>query len=64
MLLFHASRGFPQLSSFLNEIFDVFDQGVRCLCEELRKVSFEFVVTVRLSIRPHGRTRLPLDGVS
>jgi len=29
---------------------------------KLRKATISFVVSVRLCVRPHGATRLPLDG--
>jgi len=31
---------------------------------KLRKATISFVMTVRLSVRPHGTTQLPLDGFS
>jgi len=31
---------------------------------KLRKTTISFVISVRLSFRPHGTTRLPLDGFS
>jgi len=32
--------------------------------EKLRKATISFVISVRLSVRPQGITRLPLDGFS
>jgi hypothetical protein len=31
---------------------------------KLRKWAISFVMSVRLSVRPHGKTRLPVDGFS
>jgi len=31
---------------------------------KLRKATISFVMSVRLSVRPHGTTRFPLEGFS
>jgi len=44
------------------------DRGTGCMFLEasakLLKATISFVMSDRLSVRPHGTTRLPLDGFS
>jgi len=37
---------------------------LRFLGAKLRKATTSFLMSIRLSVRPHGTTLLPLDGIS
>ena len=60
-IVFTIPPGFLQCSSFFVQGSSLVCLGV---CANFRKATISFVMSARPSVRPHGTTRVPLDGFS
>jgi hypothetical protein len=60
-IVFTSPIGFLQYSSFFVQGSSLVCFGA---CAKFRKATSSFVMSVRPSVRPHGTTRVPLEGFS